>query len=226
MSLSFKQSIAVGTLCVLALASNLAHAQASTTSLVGWTTFGDVVAQSGAITLTTAYTDGDDAPFNLSGNGAVDIGALEGAAGVATYGLDPSDVDYGTEGSLVGQSFDAVAGSTLSFDWSFSSLQTEPGDRAFAVIGGVVTTLANVSEPGAALQTFSITLSQSGPVSFALGVIDTLDYVGVSTLSISNLKLLSVSAIPEPTTGALMLGGLALVAAASRRFHRPAVARS
>lgn len=60
---------------------------------------------------------------------------------------------------------------------------------------GAVTTLANVSQPGAASQTFTFTLLKSGPINVA---------VGVSTPGISNLQVLSVSAIPEPTTAALV----------------------
>lgn len=219
-SLSPKKIVAATALSLLALFGSTAHAQIGTDSLTGWSLYGDVVSQPGTITLTTAYLDGDgDQPSNLSGTSAVDIGTLEGAAGVAIYGLDLSPDEYGTEGSLIGQSFQATAGDTLSFDWSFSTLETLFQDRAFIVIDGTVFTLATLGAPGAVTQNFSYTFAQSGPATLSFGVIDTVDVLGVSSLSVSNLQV--VSAVPEPATTALMLVGLALVSAATQRHRRP-----
>jgi len=221
-SLLPKRLAAVAALGLAALFGNAAHAQATTDSLAGWSVVdGDVISQAGAITLTTAYLDGDgdgDQAFNLSGNSAVDIGTLEAAAAVPVYGLDLSPTEYGTEGSLVAQSFAAMAGDTLSFDWSFSTLETLFEDRAFVVIDGQVFTLATLSASGAATQSFSYTFAQAGTASLAFGVIDTVDYLGVSSLSVSNLQL--VSAVPEPATTALMLAGLALVGGVTTRSRR------
>jgi hypothetical protein len=218
-SLIAKKSIAATAIGLLALIGNAAQAQVATDSLNGWSVSGDAVSQAGAITLTTAYLDGgSDEPSNLSGQSAADIGALESAAGVALYGLDLSPEEYGTEGSLVGQSFAAMAGDTLSFDWSFSTLETLFQDRAFVVIDGEVFTLATLSAPGAATQSFSYTFAQGGNATLSFGVIDTVDYLGVSSLSVSNLQL--VSAVPEPTITALMLAGLGLVGAATARTRR------
>jgi len=214
-----KPLVAAAALGLLALIGNAAHAQATTDSLTGWSVYGDVVTQSGAITLTTAYLDGDsDQPSNLSGTSAVDIGTLESAAGVGLYGLDLSAEKTGIEGSLIGQSFAATAGQTLSFDWSFSTLDTLFQDRAFVVIDGEVITLATLSTPGAATQTFSHTFAQSGNTTLSFGVIDTVDVLGVSSLSVSKLQL--VSAVPEPATTAMMLAGLALVGVVARRRMR------
>jgi hypothetical protein len=206
-----RQLLAAASLTAVALAtSGHAYAQATTDSLAGWTAVGDAVAQGSTITLTTAYLDGaGDQPSNLSGNSAADIGTLESAAGVAPYALDLSADEYGTEGSLVGQSFAAVAGQTLSFDWSFSTLETLFQDHAFAVINGQVFTLATASAPGAATQSFSYTFGQSGTATLAFGVIDTVDYLGVSSLSVGNLQL--VTPVPEPGTYALLLAGLSLI---------------
>ena len=49
-----KQLLAATTLGLSALFGNLAHAQASTDSLTGWSVLGDVIAQNGAIALTKA----------------------------------------------------------------------------------------------------------------------------------------------------------------------------
>ena len=211
-------SIKTTALLALALLAGGAHAQAGTGSLAGWASYGDTIAQSGAITLTTAFLDGaGDQPFNLSGNPAVDIGAVESGAGVAPYALDLSAEQFGTEGSLVQQSFAVLAGQALSFQWTFATQETLFEDHAFAVIDGQVFTLATRSAPGGGTQTFSHLFTQAGTVSLAIGVIDTGDYLGVSSLSIQGLQ---VSSVPEPQTLAMLLAGLAAVGRAARRRRR------
>jgi PEP-CTERM motif len=198
------------------VATPRAHALADTASLVGWSVLGDVVAGSGAITLTNAYAGpGDpDAAFNLSGTRAVDIAAVEAAAGLAAYALDLSDIEVGTEGSLVSQSFAAQAGDTLSFSWQFSTLETDFEDHAFAVLNGEPITLATRSAPAAAAQPFSIVLAQGGTVTLSFGVVDTTDFIGVSSLSVSQLVL---TPVPEPSAALLLLAGLGAVGVAHRR---------
>ncbi len=221
-----KQLFAALALGLLTLAGNSAHAHATTDNLGGWSVVGDVISQAGAITLTTAFTDADpagDQPFNLSGTGAALIGDLETAAGVAAYRLDLSPAEYGTEGSLAAQTFAAVAGQTLSFAWSFGTLETLFQDRAFVVIDGVITTLATRGAPGAASQTFSHTFGQTGNARLAFGVIDTSDVVGVSSLTVGNLRL-TVAAVPEPAASALLLAGLGVLGVVARR-RRSAVSQ-
>lgn len=200
----------------LAILAGGAQAQVGTGVLAGWTALGDVVAQAGAIVLTTAYAEaGDpDQPFNLSGTSAADITLVEAAAGLPAYALDLPEPEYGREGSLVTQSFAVAAGDTLRFSWAFGTLETLFQDRAFAVVNGQVITLATAGAPGLATQTFEYSFAGAGTATLALGVIDTGDFLGVSTLSVSNL---SVTAVPEPATTALWLTGLGLVGAAARR---------
>ena len=208
--------LAAAAFAAVALASTSANAQATTDSLAGWNVVGDAVAQGGTITLTTAYLDGDsDQPHNLSGTSAVDIGTIESAAGLAPYALDVSAAEYGTEGSLVGQSFAAAAGQTLSFEWSFGTLETLFQDHAFAVINGQVFTLATAGAPGAATQSFSYTFAQSGTATLSFGVIDTVDYLGVSSLNIGNLRV--TAPVPEPSTYAMVLAGLGLIGFVAQR---------
>ncbi len=213
MTPSIRSLIAAATLALLA---GSAAAQADTGSLAGWAVLGDAVAQNGALVLTTAYAEpGDpDQPFNLSGVSAADIALVEAAAGVAAYALDLPEPEYGREGSVVAQSFAVAAGDTLRFSWSFGTLEDQFQDHAFVVIDGQVVTLATAGAPGLATQTFEYGFATAGTATLALGVIDTGDVLGVSTLSVSSL---SVTAVPEPATLALWLAGLGLVGVAARR---------
>jgi hypothetical protein len=200
----------------LIAAAGSAQAQAGSGSLAGWNVLGDAIASGGSITLTTAFLDGgSDQAFNLSGHPAVEVGLLEAGAGVLPYGLDLSAAEYATEGSLLQQSFAVQAGDMLSFDWSFSTHETLYEDRAFFVIDGQVVTLATRSDPGAPLTNTLHLFTQAGVVSFALGVADTVDVDGVSSLTISNLHVTSVS---EPAAAVLMALGIGLVAL--RRLQR------
>jgi hypothetical protein len=197
-------------------ASTQAHAQVLNgdfgSGLANWNPLGDVIVTVDSpprtVTLTTAATVGPDLAGNWSGQSAVDINALEPAAGVATYGLDLFE-QPAYEGSLIKQSFVVAAGQTLSFQWSFRTNETTFLDHAFVAFNGQVTTLATSASPGLLSQTFSRTFSQSGPVLMAIGVVDTGDYESVSYLSIKNVQ---ITAVPEPSTWLLMAAGAGLLA--------------
>jgi hypothetical protein len=82
------------------------------------------------------------------------------------------------------------------------------------VLEGSLLTLATRSQPGAAVQTFSHTFGSGGLATLALGVVDTVDVLGVSTLTVSNLQ---ISPVPEPATALLFAAGLAGLGALRRR---------
>lgn len=184
-----------------------ALAVASLGAQAAWNTAGDVLVNGSTLTLTSAYqAPGDpDRFFNVSGTPAAEIPLLEAALGLPAYALDLSAEEYGTEGSVAWQSFSVAAGDTLSFSWSFSTRENDFEDHAFVVLAGQVGTLATRTQGGSG-GVFSQVFAQAGTVTLGVGVIDTVDYLGVSTLQVSGL---TVTPVPEPGTLALWLAGIA-----------------
>jgi hypothetical protein len=198
---------------LLALAATGAQAQVMNgdfgTGLTNWNPLGDVIVtvdlppRTATLSTAAAVENG-----NLSGQSAVDINALEPAAGVAALGLDLSG-QAAYEGSLITQTFAVAAGQTLSFEWSFRTNETTFLDHAFVAFNGQVTTLASSASPGLPTQIFSRTFTQSGPVQLAIGIADTGDFDTVSYLSLKNIQ---ITAVPEPSTWLLMAAGAGLLA--------------
>lgn len=218
MKIDFKPIVTA--LALLTALAGHAQAQVSTGSLVGWEAFGDVVSADGKITLTTAFLDGaDDEASNLSGKPALDVlfDDLAGKAGVDITAFDIGG-QFAVEGSLVKQSFGAVAGQTLSFDWSFVTQETTYLDNAFFIIDGQLQSLASTAQPGTGTQNYRYTFGQSGPLTLSFGVIDTDSSAGVSSLSVSNLQVFTTAPVPEPASWAMFAAGLGMLGwFASRR---------
>ncbi len=208
--------------------------------LAGWTTGGDAAVVATHLSLTNAFDASDDADSvsrNLSGNAPLPSGqpgGLEDSAGLAQQALDPNPAlaITATEGSVASQSFQAAAGSQLSFKWDLST-QDQSGDPtladiAFVVIDGKLTVLGNVLDASTAITggtyaahtgwaDWSTTFASGGTHTIALGVADIGDYVTSSALEVSDVTLTEVSAVPETSTLALMAAGLGLLALQARR---------
>lgn len=206
--------------------------------LNGWTAIGDVIATGApSAVLTTAFADGaDDAiNLNLSGTSAVlanQAGGLEELAGLGFGALDFNG-QLAFEGSALTQSFFVNAGDVLSFDFSFltnedSLASVFNNDGAFVSINGVGTLLSSAVSATAvngqgpfsfgSNGSFSFTFTQSGTVNLAIGVFDANDSAVSSTLSVSNMNV--TPAVPEPTSVALVLAGLAVATVVQRRTRR------
>ena len=171
---------------------------------------GDVIVNGGDITMTTA----GPGEGSVSGTDALWIDDLEGGLALTPYSLGADAY----EGSAFSKSFTSGAGSTFSFNWTLSTDAFDAGfaDRAFAVINGTVVTLGSVA-PGVVSGLFSHTFATGGPRTISFGVVDVNDVAGNSRLSVSHM---SVTAVPEPETYALLLAGLGLMAAAAARKRR------
>ena len=128
------------------------------------------------------------------------------------------------EGSGLQLSFAAVAGSRLQFDWRLSTVDFDPAqaDRAFVLIDGNVLTPLGTAAASTVSGHFSHTFSSAGTHALAIVVMDVAAADRVSTLALSHL---SVSAVPEPGSWALMLAGLGVVGVAGRRRLTSAAAR-
>lgn len=236
-----QHSLRLGAITLVSLfAAHAATAAGSPTDfdggLTGWTSFGDVAlpaagaSQQAALT-TASFTFDDDVglgpgALNLSGQepGAAGFD-LEAFVGLAPGGLDLDAATMATEGSALRRSFSVSAGDRISFDWLLATRDTDIGlDYAFVVIDGQRLDLgsaADASQTGAApylVQTgssrFEYTFQRGGEISVAFGVVDVLDYSATTALYLDNV---AISAVPEPSTAALLLGGAMLLTAARRR---------
>ncbi len=110
------------------------------------------------------------------------------------------------------------AGDMLSLDFWFGLTSQDTGvtgfeDLAFVAIDGQIVqtfTLGMLPSVGQ----FTYQFLTGGPVTLAFGIVDINDYAGVSEFRLDNI---SVSAVPEPETIAMLLAGLGVIGATVRR---------
>ena len=230
----------------LALVAGSAQAQIANGSfngLAGWTTGGDAASVGGdhLVLTTSAATQQDDADAGLpigarnvsgvdplpTGGGA---GSLEDFVGVAPGAFDPDPANFvdAYEGSAASQTFTAAAGSRLAFRWDLATLdQRDPAlaDYAFVVIDGQVIRLADAFAATTPIvggdyaahtgwRDDAVTLATGGAHTISFGVVDVGDFIDTSALSVTGVE---VSAVPESSTLALMVAGLAMLGVSRRR---------
>lgn len=175
--------------------------------------------------------------YNLSGRDTVAGGLdLESSVNLAPGALDDADTgSFAMEGSSASQSFSVQAGDTLRFDWQLFTREgaggLNLGDTVWLVLttasGTQLTKLGDTASlplldaghgwSASSLSTQSITFSQAGSITLAWAVGDVNDFATTSLLSIGNV---SVTAVPEPGSVALLLAGLSVAGLAARRRTR------
>lgn len=160
-----------------------------------------------AFTLSNTTTDGflSADPDNYPGNGLV-------SGDFPAFTL--TGTDYGFGGALA--NFDTyytdtfAEAATLTFQWHYSTLDVGEGelDPAGYVLNGIKTLLS-----GSSGESGTTTLSLAAGDNFGWYVHSNDGIGGAGSLSVTA----SIAAVPEPSTFAMLLGGLGLLSALARR---------
>lgn len=122
--------------------------------------------------------------------------------GIGQFGTPDDD---STSASMLWQTFDASAGDTLSFNWLFSSQDTQQPDFGFFAVSqslpnslatdAIVSQLQVASGGPIANNPYTYTFGTTGTYTIGIGVSNWLDDDAVSTLTLSNINY---TAIPTP----------------------------
>jgi hypothetical protein len=199
--------------------------------LVGWSTAGNV-----AVDAASAYGPPPDGFGAQAIMGTADTtsflfgGSVAGAAALEAFAGLPAGALSGL-GGLVGsglsQKVTTDAGEAIAFSWKFMSNEPQnspANDLAFMVLDGALTTLTTVQTAAFVGSSLSPMLDETAYANFStgplgagshtlvFGVIDIPDSLGASALAVTG-----VSAVPEPDSWMLMLGGAWAVGSLVRR---------
>lgn len=156
------------------------------------------------------YVDTDEG-FILGNNGlSASDTEIEAFLGLQTGILDSISTGNATAGSAVKTTLDVSAGDVISFDWLWQSSESSSSyynDFAFYSISiGSIAILADTFLADGTQDAFSWVANQSGSLTFGLGVLDLQDTIVSSYLNVSDFN---VSKVPEPSSVALLMMGVA-----------------
>jgi hypothetical protein len=177
-------------------------AQAASLDFNGWDSIGDVTKSINSATLTNAAVDGSDdiGNQNLTGAAPVNPGSLNSNLGLFSDPLDST----AKEGSALYTELTVAANDVFTFNWSVFNLALDPKDRLFAAIGGKTFDLTGSA--------FSYTFATAGIVRVGVGVVDRVDNLNSSVLTITDANLSNATAVPSPALLPGMIGfGLSLI---------------
>lgn len=169
----------------------------------GWEQIGNV-----------GFTSGNQ-QANLSSAEGVSDTAIESFLGLANGTLDASNFQNATNGSAIRNTIAVEAGDVLSFDWQFQTNDYLPyNDFSFYSIGSSLYELADirlVGDFGQIASQTSYTFTTDGTYTIGFGVVNTLDQLVASNLTVGSN---AGEPVPEPITiiGSLTAGafGVAL----------------
>ncbi len=142
-------------------------------------------------------------------------------------GLAKTSLSNGASyGSAFSDSFDISAGETFSFDWSWSSLDSdspEYNDFAFVTISldGILQEtvyLADTYIASGTFDTFSWIADASGELTYSIVIMNVGDNFVASSLTVSNIT--NSTSVPEPATISFLLLGLGLVLVSKKSFRK------
>lgn len=212
--------------------------------LGAWVTGGNVTIADGS-TLGISPLDGTNSALLSTGGSTISDAAAETQMGIAAGSLDALATSNGTQtfgatqGSVITQEFDVVAGETISFDFQLFAndcpLTGIPGcagieDGAFVslTIDGLLEFLIGTSDSSmvasgssfAAESTemsFSHVIGTSGTATFGIAMFDFSDTIVDSALLVDNVALSTAAPVPLPASSLLLLGGVGGMVALRRR---------
>ena len=107
-----------------------------------------------------------------------------------------------TYGSAIKTTLNLNAGDRFSFDWNFT---TSESDQAFVSIDNAIQVLSSSNS-------YSYTFATSGSYQIAMGVLDVNDSTGVSSLTLSNAQIQAVPWETDalPVVGTTLLFGIGI----------------